>query len=384
MQPRPLPLLRREFRIDKPLQRAVLSLCGLGQHELRINGRRASASVLDPGWTDYRKTALYDTLEVSHLLRPGTNALAVMLGNGFYNVEKYPGRYTKLVGSFGRPQLILQLRLSFADGTEELIVSDGQWRTRSGPIVLSSVYGGEDFDARLEPDGWDRAGFADEHWVPATEVQGPGGVLRAQATPPITVARTLAPVACSIPRPGVFIYDLGENFAGRPVIAVRGPAGRTVKLLPGELLDAQGLVSQRSGNASPGNEVSFSYTLAGTGVERWRPRFSYYGFRYIQIEGALPHGLAAAEEAELLEVRGEFLHARLDTAGVLDTGNPLLQRVHALILQALLSNTFSVLTDCPTREKLGWLEQTYLNADTVFYNEDAVALYEKMLGDMMD
>ncbi len=384
VRPRPMPLLRREFSIDKPLERAVLSLCGLGQHELRINGRRANASVLDPGWTDYRKTVLYDTLEVSHLLRAGRNALAVMLGNGFYNVEKYPGRYTKLVGSFGRPQLILQLRLSFADGTEELIASDGQWRTHSGPIVLSSIYGGEDFDARLEPDGWDRAGFPDARWLPATEIHGSGGSLRAQGAPPITVARTLAPVACTIPRPGVLVYDLGENFAGRPAIAVRGPAGRRIRLLPGELLDGQGLVSQRSGNANPGDEVSFSYTLSGTGVERWRPRFSYYGFRYIQIEGALPQELAGAGEPELLEVRGEFLHARLDTTGVLDTGNPLLQRVHALILQALLGNTFSVLTDCPTREKLGWLEQTYLNADTVFYNEDAVALYEKMLRDMMD
>jgi alpha-L-rhamnosidase len=384
VQPRPMPLLRREFRIDKPLRRAVLSLCGLGQHELRINGRRASASVLDPGWTDYRKTVLYDTLEVSRLLRAGRNTLAVLLGNGFYNVEKYPGRYTKLVGSFGRPKLLLQLRLAFADGTEELIVSDGQWRTRSGPIVLSSVYGGEDFDARLEPEGWDRTGFADDGWAPAAEVRDPGGALRAQGTPPIAVARTLAPVARTLPRPGVLVYDLGENFAGWPAITVRGRAGRRVKLLPGELLDAQGLVSQRSANARPGNEVSFSYTLAGTGVERWRPRFSYYGFRYIQVEGALPPELAAAGEPQLLEVRGEFLHTRLDSAGVLDTGNPLLQRIHGLILQALLSNTFSVLTDCPQREKLGWLEQTYLNADTVFYNEDAVTLYEKMLRDMMD
>jgi hypothetical protein len=384
LQPRPMPLLRREFRIDKPLRRAVLSLCGLGQHELRINGRRASASVLDPGWTDYRKTVLYDTLDVSRLLRVGRNALAVLLGNGFYNVEKYPGRYTKLVGSFGRPRLILQLRLSFADGTEAAIVSDAEWRAHSGPIVLSSVYGGEDFDARLEPHGWDGPGFADERWVAATEVAGPGGSLRGQGTPGITVARTLAPVACTIPRPGVFVYDLGENFAGWPTIAVRGAAGRRVRLLPGELLDAAGLVTQRSANASPGNEVSFSYTLAGTGVERWRPRFSYYGFRYLQIEGAVPAGIAAAGEPELLEVRGEFLHARLDRAGVLESGNPLLQRVHGLILQALLSNTFSVLTDCPHREKLGWLEQTYLNADTVFYNEDAITLYEKMLRDMMD
>ncbi|MFZ0501391.1 MAG: family 78 glycoside hydrolase catalytic domain, partial [Steroidobacteraceae bacterium] len=385
VQPRPLPLLRHEFRLDKPLRYAVLSLCGLGQHELRINGRRAGTSVLDPGWTDYRKTVLYDTFEVSHLLRTGTNALAVLLGNGFFNVEKYPGRYTKLVGSFGRPRLILQLRLAFADGTEELVVSDGQWRAHSGPIVLSSVYGGEDFDARLEPAGWDHANFApDGRWAPATEVRGPGGALRSQAMPPITVARALAPVAVTIPRSGVLVYDLGENFSGWPAIAVRGPAGRRVKLLPGELLDAQGLVTQRSANAGPGDEVSFSYTLAGTGVERWRPRFSYYGFRYLQVEGALPPGLAAVGEPELLEIHGEFLHAALDRAGTVDTGNPLLQRIHGLILQALLSNTFSVLTDCPTREKLGWLEQTYLNADTVFYNEDAVTLYEKMVGDMRD
>ncbi len=386
-QPRRMPLLRREFRLEKPLRRAVVSVCGLGQYELRINGRRAGAGALAPGWTNYRRTVLYDTHDVTSLMKQGANALAVMLGNGFFNVEKYPGRYTKLVGSFGRPKLILQLRLSFADGSEALVVSDGSWRTHPGPITLSSVYGGEDFDARSSPPGWDLPDFharGESGWARAVEVAGPGGSLRAQTVPQVTAARTYEPVRMTIPRPGVFVYDLGENFSGWPVIAVRGAAGRRVTLLPGELLDDQGLVTQRSANASPDDAVLFNYTLAGSGIERWHPRFSYYGFRYVQVQGAAPPGLGEPGEPELLELRGEFLHADLPLTGRLSTGNPLLDRIHGLILQALLSNTFSVLTDCPQREKLGWLEQTYLNADTVYYNEDAVTLYEKMLRDMMD
>ena len=386
-EPRRMPLFRRELRIDRPLARAVVSVCGLGQYELRINGRRAGAGVLQPGWSNYRRTVLYDTLEVTPLLSQGANVLGVMLGNGFFDVEKYAGRYTKLVGTFGRPRLILQLSLFYADGSRHVVSSNGSWRTCAGPITLSSVYGGEDFDARLEPRGWDLPGCdvqAGRGWASAVEVAGPGGVLRAQCIPPITVARTYEPVRMTVPRPGVLVYDLGENFSGWPVIAVRGAAGRRVRLLPGELLDSHGLVTQRSANARPDDAVYFDYTLAADGIERWQPRFSYYGFRYVQVEGASPPGLGERGEPELLELRGEFLHADLPACGSLSTGNPLLDRIHELILQALLSNTFSVLTDCPQREKLGWLEQTYLNADTVFYNEDAVTLYEKMMRDMAD
>ena len=387
VEPRRMPLLRRELRIERPLARAVVSVCGLGQYELRLNGRRVGAGVLDPGWTNYRRTVLYDTFEVTPLLSQGANALGVMLGNGFFNVEKYPGRYTKLVGSFGRPKLILRLTLFFADGAEELVVTDGSWRTHPGPITLSSVYGGEDFDARLEPRGWDRPDFdasSENGWSPVRELSSPGGVLRAQSIPAVTVARTYEPVRITAPKPGVLVYDLGENFSGWPEIAVRGAAGQRVRLLPGELLDDQGLVTQRSANAHPDDAVFFEYTLAGNGIEQWHPRFSYYGFRYVQVEGAAPPGRGEPGEAELLELRGEFLHADLPPAGRLSAGNPLLDRIHGLILQAVLSNTFSVLTDCPQREKLGWLEQTYLNADTIFYNEDAVTLYEKMLRDMTD
>lgn len=382
--PRPMPLFRREFRLDKPLRRALLAVCGLGQYALHVNGEPATDSVLNPGWTDYRKTVLYDVFDVTTQLRAGRNVLGILLGNGFFNVEKYPGRYTKFVGSFGRPKLMVQLRLLYADGSEAWVLSDGSWRTHPGPIVLSSVYGGEDFDARRALPGWDQPGYAAANWSPVTPVDAPGGRLRVQNVPPVRIARTLTPVAVSEPKPGVFVYDLGENFSGWPVIAVRGPAGRTVRLLPGELLDADGCVTQRSAAATPGDAVWFTYTLAGSGIERWRPRFSYYGFRYVQVEGAAPADRPADARPELLELKGQFLHDALARIGTLELGQPMLQRIHALIVQALLSNSFSVLTDCPQREKLGWLEQTYLNADTVFYNEQAVSVYEKMLRDMMD
>jgi hypothetical protein len=382
--PRALPLFRHGFEVVKPVERAIVCVSGLGQYELRINGSRAGTGVLNPGWTDYRKTVLYDTFDVTPLLQPGANMLGLVIGNGMYNVEKYPGRYTKRVGTFGQPKLILQLKLVFTDGSEQFIVSDSSWRTRPGPIVLSHPYGGEDFDARLEPADWDRPGAGDVGWLPAIAVQGPGGTLRAQSVPPVVVANTMSPLAVGQPQPGVYVYDLGENFSGWPKIIVRGAAGRRVKLLPGELLDATGQVTQRSGNARPDNEVSFSYILKGGADETWAPRFTYYGFRYVQVEGAVPAGHAADSDVALVSLQGEFLHADLPRVGSFASANPLLMRIHKLITQGLLSNTMSVLTDCPQREKLGWLEQTHLNADTVFYNEDAVTLYEKMLRDMQD
>jgi len=382
-----LPIFRYDFAIAKPVRQAIVYVSGLGQYELRLNGASVTTSVLNPGWTQYRKAVLYNTRDVTALLHAGRNAFGVLLGNGMYNVPGVRGRYTKFIGSFGQPKMILQMVVQYADGTQATIVSNREWRTISGPVVFSSIYGGEDYDARKEPAGWDRPGFDDQGWTNALEVRGPdgeadpGGELRAQRTPPIEVARRFDPVRITHPRAGVTVYDLGQNFAGWPVIAVRGHAGDRIRMLPGELLDGNGLVTQASGGGGPDDATLFTYTLSGHGVERWHPAFAYYGFRYVQVEAT---GAERARPPVIVRLEGDFLHAAAAQDGTFATSERLLSRIHGLIDMAILSNMMSVLTDCPTREKLGWLEQTHLAATSVMMNYDVVQLYEKMAGDMAD
>ncbi len=371
----PLPVFRREFAVAKPVRRALVHLCGLGFYELRLNGRKVGDNELDPGWTDYRKRCLYTTYDLTGQIQRGTNALGVLLGNGMYHVSG--GRYTKFTGTFGPPKLILQLHLEFADGSTEDVLSDAAWKTAPGPIVFTCIYGGEDYDARRELPGWDKAGFDEGGWQPARRVEGPGGKLVAQTAPPIRVMQTYPTVRVTEPKPGVLVYDLGQNFSGWPLLKVRGPAGRTVKLVTGELLAEDGLVSQRSS----GSPVWFSYTLKGEGVETWHPRFSYSGFRYVQVEGATRD--ASADGLPLLiGLEGQFVHSSARVVGEFACSNPLLNRIHDLIDRAIESNLQSVLTDCPHREKLGWLEVSHLLGPALLFDYDAPQLYRKICDDM--
>lgn len=372
----PLPLFRREFVVTRPIKRALVFVCGLGFYELHLNGRRVGDQVLDPGWTNYRKTCLYSTYDVTAQLSPGTNAFGIMLGNGMFNITG--GRYVKFRGSFGSPKMILQMRLEYADGAATEVVSDASWRTAPGPIQFSCIYGGEDYDARREHQGWDRASFSDAAWEPATIVEGPGGNLVSQSSPPLKVIQIFKPVRITSPKPGVLVYDLGQNFSGWPQLSVSGPAGATVKLITGEVLDAQGLPSQRSS----GSPVWFSYTLRGKGTETWHPRFSYSGFRYVQVEGAArSRAETGRDKAILKELQGCFVHSSARTVGQFSCSNELLNRIHNLIDRAIESNLQSVLTDCPHREKLGWLEVSHLLGPAIMFNYDVATLYQKICRD---
>jgi len=374
----PLPLFRHSFTVQKKVAKATLKITGLGQFEAHINGHNVTDVVLTPAWSDYRKRVFYDTYDVTTLLRPGENAIGVMLGNGMYNVEATPGRYTKFSGSFGQPKLALQLHLRFSDGSAETITSDGTWKTAPGPITFSSIYGGEDYDARLEQSGWDEPGFHDAGWSAVAFVHGPGGRLTPETIPPIQTFDRYEPVNITHPRPGVSVYDLGQNFAGWPDINVTGQSGTSIKMIAGELLDANGLVTQRSANAFPESQNSFTYVLKGGGPEQWHPRFSYYGFRYVQVEQS------GAEPATLLHLDGRSLHDAVHVDGSFTSSDALLNRIHTLIDRAMLSNMVSVLTDCPHREKLGWLEQTHLAGTSLMYNYDLSTLYAKIANDMQD
>ena len=385
----PLPIFRKEFRVTGPVKSAVVFVSGVGQYELHLNGGNVTDTVLNPGWTNYRKTVLYNSFDVTRRLHPGQNAFGVLLGNGMGNVGGEPGRYTKFVGSFGQPKLILQMHIEYRDGSETTVTSDSSWRTASGPITFSSTYGGEDFDARLVQNGWDGPGFSGgDFWRPVIEVAGPdalagspGRELSGDLIPPIVIAEKIAPLLVTRPRPGVTVYDMGKNSSGWPEILVRGRAGDRVRMLPGELLNPDGTVTQASAGAGPDDPVLFNYTLAG-GEERWHPRFTYYGFRYVQVETipAKPGG----PEPQVLSLQTDFTHDDVAIDGHFTSGVKLLNQIHALIDRAIVSNLASVITDCPTREKLGWLEQTHLAGYSIMANYGVLKLYEKVADDIAE
>lgn len=377
---KPLPIFRHTFSLNGDVKKALARISGLGQYELRINGHPVNEDNLAPGWTDYRKRVFYDTFDVTNLLRAGENAIGILLGNGMYNVSETPERYQKFIGSMGQPKLIVQVSGTLEDGTNFNVVSDRSWKQIAGPVAFSSVYGGEDFDARQEPTGWDTHNFNDSDWQSAVEVAGPGGKLTAELIPPVKVMSSFQTVKVTKPKSGVRVYDLGQNFSGWPKIKVRGAAGTIVKLIPGELLDEQGFVSQRSS----GEPVWFSYVLRGNGEETWHPRFTYYGFRYIQVEQTGPAGDNTARQWVVLQLEGGFVHSSALKTGEFASSSLQMNRIHGLILAAVASNTQSVLTDCPHREKLGWLEQTHLLGKSLMYNYDLSQVYEKIAYDMQD
>jgi hypothetical protein len=366
----PLPILRRSLVLAHPARHAVVHVCGLGHFELRVNGQKVGHDELEPAWTNYRKTLLYATHDVTGLLRPGENVLGVLLGNGMFNVAG--GRYKKFKGSFGPPMLLLQMHVTLEDGSEHVIASDEAWRVADGPVRFSCIYGGEDHDARLEPRGWDRKGFDDSAWRVAAVVEGMPGARLPQDSPPVRVMGSATGADLPPGASGERVIDLGRNLAGRPTLHVTGPAGATVTLVPGELLTAEGLPNQKH----TGSPVSFSYTLAGDAAgERWSPRFTYSGFRYLQVQ---------APADVRVEAGAQDLHASADVVGSFRCSNDLFNRIHALINAAIVSNLNHVLTDCPHREKLGWLEQTHLMFASMAWNYDLEAFYRKTTRDMRD
>ena len=372
-------MLRREFTVKPRLRRAIVHVCGLGQYELSINGKKVGDDLLTPGWTKYDRTCLYDSYDVTVQLREGVDAVGLFLGNGMFNVKT--GRYTKFTGTFGTPRAIAQIRLDYVGGTTEIIGTDPQWRVHAGPITFSSVYGGEDYDARLEPVGWNQPGFDEAKWEAANLVNGPGGTLRgfSGAAPPVRGLDVLKPVSVKALRPGVAVYDLGQNAPIMPRLKVHGAAGARVRIIPAELINADGSVDRGSVG---GGGAWWQYTLAGRGEEAYFPFFFYHGCRYLQVELA-----PASDGAELPVVKsleGIVVHSASAPVGKFECSNTLFNRIHTLIRWAQRANLVSVVTDCPHRERLGWLEQYHLNGPSLRYEFDLAQLFAKGMNDMAD
>jgi alpha-L-rhamnosidase len=371
-------LLRRELTVKPNLRRAIVHICGLGQYEMTLNGAKVGNDLLTPGWTLYSKSCLYDTYDVTSILQPGANAVGIFLGNGFFNV--HGGRYSKLLLSFGPIQAIAVFEMQYADGSIEHLVTDERWKTASGPITFSSIYGGEDYDARLVQDGWDKPGYNDSAWETAGTTDGPGGVLRglSAAGPPIHIFDVLTPVASKDLRPGVTVYDLGQNASIMLRIKLKGPPGSSVKITPSELVKNSGDIN----DTVCGGKSFWTYTLRDNGEETYFSHFYYRGGRYLKVE--LVASAIGGELPTIESIEGDTIHADAPAVGQFSCSNELYNKIYNLIRWAQMNNMVSVMTDCPTREKLGWLEEDHLNGPALRYNFDLASLLTKMVCDMAD
>ncbi|QJD81969.1 alpha-L-rhamnosidase [Cohnella herbarum] len=381
-----MPLFRHEFITQKSIHRARAYICGLGQYELRINGYKVEDHVLEPGWTHYDRTCLYKAYDVTKLLTAEQHAVGIMLGNGFYHVTS-SGRYAKYEKSFGRPRCIVQIEIEYIDGTVETIGSNAEWAAAKGPITFSTVYGGEDYDARLWQPGWDQPAFsALSSWQKAEETLAPLGQLKWDKSSPLKVMQTFRPLKITRIESHKYVYDLGQNFSGWVRITVQGRSNSRVKLTPAELLNDDGTVNQKW----TGSPYEWHYTLCGESIESWKPRFSYSGFRYVQVEGAVPASEAAqnsdtaSELPILFDLEGQMIYPDIEVSGQFECSDSLLNRTHEIINWAILSNMKSVLTDCPHREKFGWLEEVHLMGPSMIYNYSIEVLLTKIMDDIRD
>ncbi|MDB5146402.1 MAG: Bacterial alpha-L-rhamnosidase [Mucilaginibacter sp.] len=372
-----LPLMRKAFNVDGKLKKATLYLCGLGHFELSLNGKKVGDHFLDPGWTKYDKQALYVPFDITNQLIAGKNTIGVMLGNGFYYIPR-DRRYRKLTGAFGYPKMICRLMLEYDNGRVDNVVSDDSWKTAPSPVTFSSIYGGEDYNANLEQQGWDTNNFDDSKWRSVIKVEGVPQ-LNVQMAEPLKIMQAFEPQSKKQLANGTWIYDLGQNFSGIPQIMVRGKKGDTVKIIPAELVNDDGSANQKGS----GGPHYYNYVLKGAGVETWHPVFTYYGFRYLQVQGAVPQNETNNQQLPvIIDIKGLHTRNAAETVGSFACSNELFNKTFKLIDWAMKSNMASVFTDCPHREKLGWLEEAHLVGSSLHYNYDIVGLARKCINDM--
>ncbi len=376
----PAPLLRREFTLDSAVRQAWVRICGLGYYELRLNGEKVGNHVLDPVVTQYDQRVRFVSYDVTEQLRSGANAVGVMLGNGWYNC------FTADVWHFDKaswrdyPKLWLELTVGTVDGEEVKVCSGPGWKVGDGPIRFDGLRNGETYDAREERAGWDMAGFDDGGWSDAVVVPGPGGRLEEQSSPACQVMETLAPVALTQIRPGVAVYDLGQNIAGWAQLkVVGGAAGGEIVLRYGERLQDNGEVDQSHIGVfvKTGDCQTDRYIMKGEEAEEWEPRFTYHGFQYVQVEG-LP-GTPVLDN-----IRGRVVRTAFDVIGSFTCSNDDVNRLQQATQWAYIGNFVGIPTDCPHREKNGWTGDAQLAAETGLMNYDAASSYRQWLETMAD
>lgn len=383
----PLPIFRKEFDIKSDIKSAKVYIAGLGQYELFVNGQKIGSHFLDPAWSVYEKRVYYNTFDITEALQEGNNAFGVMLGKGFYNTKG--DRRIHFVDVYRPLKLILQAYIAYNDGTSQTIISDGSWKYTRGPITHCAILGGSSYDARHLPVGWCRPGFEEDNWLFAEETTGPGGQLQAFTATPMRTVRTFEPITIDEPESGCFVYDFGQNAASILYITVEGKAGQTIRFTPAEQRHGQtGGANNGEGRvdqARVGKPNYWEYTLKGNDPESWSPQFTYTGFQYIEVSGAIPDGRPNTDSRPVIkELVAKQVRNASDQSGTFECSKKPFNDIYNLIDWSLQSNMSHVFTDCPTREKLGWLEQSFLMGPSVLWNYNIGAYYTKIIRDIQD
>ena len=381
----PAPFMRKDFTSKGKVVRARLYASGLGYADLHLNGNRLGAATeRDPGYTNFDKRVLYVVHDVTSAIKSGNNTIGAVLGTGWYDVhDRATWRFEKAPWR-GRPRMRLVLDIDYDDNSRDTIVSDPSWRVASGPILFDGIYTGEVYDARLEAPGWDKTGFNDGGWGHVAVAPAPKGVLAARACPPVVITQNIKPISITEPSKGVFVVDFGQNFAGHTRIKLKNaPGGARVTMRYSEKIDDKGMIERSEIGKFMTKETPVQpfqtdvYITKGGASESWEQRFSYEGFRYMEVTN-FP-GKPTAENFE-----GRFAHTDLESGGEFACSNEIFNKIQHATRYAYLSNAQSIPTDCPQREKNGWTGDAHLAAEAGLMNFKSATFYTKWLDDFAD
>jgi len=364
--------LRQTFDVSKPVKSARLYATALGEYEMFLNGERVSDTLMAPGWTDYRERVYYQTYDVTKMVDQGQNAIGALLAPGWYST---PLEWFQEPNDYGvtPPALRAQLRIEYADGSVDWVNTDPSWLARTSEILHSELYDGETQDARQIQEGWDTAGFNASAWEPTIAVDPKPMKILAQEFEPIRVEKALPAVSVTEPKPGVYVYDFGQNQAGVERVRVSGPEGTKIRLRFAEILNDDGTLYTENLRTAKATDY---FILSGNGEEEFTPQFTFHGYRYAELTG-LP--TAPGKDA----VTALVVHTAAPFTAELKTGNAMINKLWSNILWGQRSNFVGLPTDCPQRdERLGWMADAQVFWRTATYNMDLAAFTRKFAGDM--
>lgn len=367
----PTPFLRKTIEINKPIKKARLYASALGLYEFHINGKKVGNDYFTPGWTDYTNRVQYQVYDVTDILKKGINALGIILGDGWY------AGYVGLGGRnrYGQyPLALAQINVEYSDGTKETFVTDTTWKAKTGPILYSDLLMGERYDARLELVGWDLPDYSDTDWR-AVFTRQPKSKLVPTIDEPVRKTQELKPISLTEPKKGIYVYDLGQNMVGWARLRISAPAGTEIRLRFAEMLNPDGTVYTAN---LRGAKATDYYICKGKGVEVYEPRFTFHGFRYVELTGA-------ANKPGMDAITGIVVHSDTPPTGKFACSEPLLNKLQSNIVWGQRGNFLSVPTDCPQRdERLGWMGDAQVFVWTAAYNMDVARFFTKWMIDVRD